>query len=483
MRARDSRRELWIRVPLLLAGCCVLGSAFLARLFLGRVLGLGLIRVLLGLAGAALISIGARASTRLVARFDLGILVGGIMFLLVDAVMRLLCPLPGPGNAEWAGNPGSELTLVSDPDQFQSIHRYNPIGFRGPPVSLIRKTRQRVVCIGDSWTEGIGADEDQTWPAVLQAQLNKGDCDVVNLGDSGAEPDRYLEILAKVGIPLQPTHVIVCIIPSDLLGGPDIPPDLVVRTEFDDPFRERGNWLRNMVVATFPGWTYLIDRTQGRWGARVGAFWPEWDYAHEISMTREVAFRSRVTMFRARQLVAERRQFVSLACLRAAREGRFNGARIISEVARPHAAFACRVSDMGVAEDDLRAATLAWIRWYADTCRNHQAIPILLFFPEAGLVGNSPVGPVEDEFFIDVRSVVKDHSLRDLLESTCEECNVQFLDCTPELQAYRGTERLYLRYDGHPTAAAYLLAGKYVAQSISISKVNSGTSATRDRSP
>ena len=94
------------------------------------------------------------------------------------------------GSGEWAGPPRTTMKLISSPDQIESIHRYHNLGFRGEEIAIFKRTDQRIICIGDSWTEGIGANESQTWPAVLATNLPSSQYEVINLGDAGATPER-----------------------------------------------------------------------------------------------------------------------------------------------------------------------------------------------------------------------------------------------------------------------------------------------------
>ncbi len=459
----EKRRDRVIRAPLLVAGSLLIAASVLADPLFDTWHGLGVRHAVLLAAGFGILFLGVRVSLATVAKLNLALFAAVSVIVAVDMAIRLTCPIPPVGAGEWAGTPGTSVQLISAPDKFQATHRYNAIGFRGPEVSPTRTTGRRIICIGDSWTEGIGATEEQTWPAVVQKELSTQDCEVINLGDSGSSPDRYLEILTQVGIPLAPTHAIVCLIPSDLMDGPIVPTGLTVRTQIHDAFRARGDGLKNGAARLLSGWTYLWDRSRGRWSTRRGRFWEQWDQRRDLSMIDLVMCRERVSRHRARELVEQRLATISPACIEAARKGEFNGARIVLEVVVPHASFAARVQDMGIAADDLSSATRAWIQSYAEHCRNQQIVPLIVLFPEAGLVSDAPVGPADDVHLANRPLMTQDNSISKLLASICREVDVKFLDCTPALRAYQGGEPLFLRYDGHPTARAYDIAGRSIA--------------------
>lgn len=463
----EKRKELVVRAPLLVVGSFLIAASVLADPLFDTWHRLGPRHAVLLAVGLATLLIGKRLSLVIVAKMNLALFAAVAVVITVDVAIRLTSPIPPAGAGEWAGTPSTSVQLISAPDKFQATHRYNAIGFRGPEVSPRPTTDRRIICIGDSWTEGIGATEEQTWPAVVQKELTPQSCEVINLGDSGSAPDRYLEILTQVGIPLAPTHAIVCLIPSDLMDGPVVPAGLSVRTQIHDAFRERGSGLKNGAARLLSGWTYLWDRAHGRWSTRRGRFWEQWDQRRDLSMVDLVMCRERVSRHRARELVEQRMTKISPACIEAARKGEFNGARIVLEVVVPHASFAARVPDMGIAADDLSSATRAWVQSYAEHCRNHQIVPLIVLFPEAGLVSDAPVGPADDEHLASHPQMTHDNSISELLASICLESNVKYFDCTPALRAYQGGERLFLRYDGHPTARAYEIAGRYVARVLS----------------
>ena len=103
-------------------------------------------------------------------------------------LVRLRLPVPEKGYGVWAAYLGSSIERSSRPDGVRVVHRYNRYGFRGDDFD-IRTSRPRVVAVGDSYTEGIGVEEEESWPAVLADRLSPdGDVEVLNLGDAGSAP-------------------------------------------------------------------------------------------------------------------------------------------------------------------------------------------------------------------------------------------------------------------------------------------------------
>jgi len=74
-------------------------------------------------------------------------------------------------------------------------------GFRNQTVL----EKYDVVVLGDSFTEGSGISDDQTWPVLF---AKKNNCNAYNLGMSAGSPLTYLETLKKFGLALSPKSVI-----------------------------------------------------------------------------------------------------------------------------------------------------------------------------------------------------------------------------------------------------------------------------------
>jgi lysophospholipase L1-like esterase len=385
------------------------------------------------------------------------------MLAATDPIIRHAQAVPGPGYGRRAELPGSVLSVVSHPDGFSAVHRYNNLGFRGGDFSVTPLKRVRIGCVGDSYTEGVGAQEDQTWPAVVAKELAAADVEVLNLGTAGARPADYARIVDTAAIPLRPTHVIVCFNTNDLARGPGIPPRLGVPDGFGNPFLDDRRWIVRPFARLFPGWLYLIDRSRGRWPQRRGMYWRHFDA--EKQALPEVALRERVSPGRARAIVSQRRRDLSPLCLQAAANDRFNSWMLVAELVRPYVLYAARLDQMSIAEEDVCEATRQWLSWYAGTCRSHRIEPWLLYFPLPPLVRDAPYGSLSEARLADRPRVVGDHSVANLLMRLCQEFGVGFIDVTDVLRRH-ADENLYLRYDAHPTARAYELAGQTVAREL-----------------
>ena len=140
-----------------------------------------------------------------------------------------------PGAAGlWPPNFNEELTLGPVPYRVVA----NADGFRGPP--LRRKGEVfRVVCIGDSLTEGFYVDNPYTYPASMQRALDElgHEVEVINAGRGGGSIDRFIGIFEQAVRPLEPDLIVITWVNNDpwelgLKGfQPDRPtgPDTLIR--------------------------------------------------------------------------------------------------------------------------------------------------------------------------------------------------------------------------------------------------------------
>lgn len=109
-------------------------------------------------------------------------------------------------------------TAVSyDTPEFHFQVRVNNLGFRGEDRSIGKTHRFRIVVLGDSYTFGWGVDNQDTWPKVLEDDLQKEgtDAEVFNLGQPNAYPSQYAEIAQRAIPLLKPDLVIVALNQGD----------------------------------------------------------------------------------------------------------------------------------------------------------------------------------------------------------------------------------------------------------------------------
>jgi lysophospholipase L1-like esterase len=163
-----------------------------------------------------------------------------VVGVLQEVVYRLAFPFPEVMNfnrnnyvnvflsdarAEEARRDGSRNMILradSDPDGYSFNHTLNLYGFRGPTFALSpSKDRPRVVFVGDSFVEGMGAADGDTIPAQFGAMVGGArKVEVINLGVSGTGLREYTRLVRDSLHVLHPASVFVVIYANDLPAPP-----------------------------------------------------------------------------------------------------------------------------------------------------------------------------------------------------------------------------------------------------------------------
>lgn len=115
--------------------------------------------------------------------------------------------------------PGTDYFHESPYKDFQVSVRVNREGFRGPEVNLVKSPGTfRIFSLGDSFTFGLGVENDETYPALLEVELNQGTkngqrYEVINGGVPGYNLAHYYLVLKHRVLRYNPDLVVVGILP------------------------------------------------------------------------------------------------------------------------------------------------------------------------------------------------------------------------------------------------------------------------------
>jgi lysophospholipase L1-like esterase len=115
-----------------------------------------------------------------------------------------------------AREPGSSMEFRTA--EFRHVYEMNSDGLRDLQRELqVQEGVQRIVVLGDSFTEGVGADRHEAWPAVLQDLLAQSGrrVEVLNAGVSASDPFFCHHLLRERMLRYAPDLVIVAINESD----------------------------------------------------------------------------------------------------------------------------------------------------------------------------------------------------------------------------------------------------------------------------
>jgi lysophospholipase L1-like esterase len=160
--------------------------------------------------------------------------------------------------------------------------RTNALGLRGGPVLPKREGVLRIVVLGDSITAGAYVEEDETYPALVEAKLHAAgiECEVINAGMPGAGLFQMLNILSDVGLLLEPVMVVIGLYLNDAAESHYFrPPEGLLA---DSGLAER---LARMRLVSELG-----DRAEQQWTALTGRAFPARDGNPDAWRTDRAAF-------------------------------------------------------------------------------------------------------------------------------------------------------------------------------------------------
>ena len=111
-------------------------------------------------------------------------------------------------------------TFLVDHSEFQYIYHTNSFGLREKKESFTGDSSVfKILALGDSYTEGVGAPADSTWPSFLETYLNRktnGSVEVYNAGVSGSDPFYNYKMLETSLVDLKPDLVIQAFNSTDM---------------------------------------------------------------------------------------------------------------------------------------------------------------------------------------------------------------------------------------------------------------------------
>ncbi|MDP6909482.1 MAG: hypothetical protein QF371_08250, partial [Flavobacteriales bacterium] len=95
-----------------------------------------------------------------------------------------------------------DATVVTDHGEFSYTNHSNELGIFEKTTFIKDTDNLRIITLGDSFTEGIGAPYDSAWPRALEARISEllpkhRNVQVYNAGVSGSDPILNYMMLKK----------------------------------------------------------------------------------------------------------------------------------------------------------------------------------------------------------------------------------------------------------------------------------------------
>jgi len=369
--------------------------------------------------------------------------------------------------------------------EFSVDVQLNPLGFREPRLPSPKPPGTvRIVALGDSFAQGYGVEDNQSWPRRLEVLLDARDPrshEVVNLGVPGANPADYLGYLRDPGLAYQPDVVLVMVMENDVQ-------DRWVQEEFGV---QRTSELladaRRAVLTPPPSWTRIPK-------AVFPALYPFlWDRLHTLRPEPRpaAAADSRAASTDARIAPPPAGTAEAILLILADRFGRREAvegalARMPAgrlDAFRPVLEGTASLDDDAASENYLRIMALVQPRLFADAAllpprydaawddvkrqlrrivalaRRNGARPLLVFAPAAQQVTPAARRYLESLGFVWDERTLTDTTFADRLRALARSEGVPFVNLLPLLRRRRD-DGLYSPMDGHwtPTGNAVVAA-------------------------
>jgi lysophospholipase L1-like esterase len=109
--------------------------------------------------------------------------------------------------------------------EFEYEFKTNDLGIRYPRITPEKSPGDtRVLLIGDSFTEGVGVEADETFGANIENHYNslsRGEVQFINAGLGGEGPPKFWRVFSNVGLLLDPDGLLICLYANDLMDTPE----------------------------------------------------------------------------------------------------------------------------------------------------------------------------------------------------------------------------------------------------------------------
>jgi len=113
--------------------------------------------------------------------------------------------------------PNAVMTVHYGP--FPYVITTNSLGMRSRDIEMQKpKNSVRIMCVGDSITDGFFIDNEDTYPMLLEKELlqNQYNVQVLNAARGGCSIDRQYAVYRKLGKRLNPDMVILTFVTNDI---------------------------------------------------------------------------------------------------------------------------------------------------------------------------------------------------------------------------------------------------------------------------
>jgi hypothetical protein len=375
----------------------------------------------------------------------------GLLFLVVllvfqEIILRIVFPIPELSNFDRANYiPGTEKGMKfpfyrnskwvweSELDtNHQFVHQLNQYGFRDDEWKTEKPTdKKRILIIGDSFTEGIMAEQDQTVKSGFIQKDKDGAYKVLNLGIMGVGMNSYLRLATDAISIFKPDVVCLLLYSNDISNKkPIIPNDQLVAEKYnyftprlleiyrqiqgDSPIPFRFDWKKKSFLPS-------IKEKNFPWFGRE-----ELMVKHTTNEVRNAMVEGKVNPFKLNQILREKAGLLNQPQL----EEAFNYLKKLEQ------------------EQDVQFL-IAYIP------ARHQVTNYYYQFDKAFCKKDCPEQ-------LDL-TVLAYNQHQKYLENLCKNNQLDFINFTSTIQTEESkNQHMYWNYDDHMKGKGYLLLGNHL---------------------
>lgn len=316
----------------------------------------------------------------------------------------------------------------------------------------------RVFLLGDSFTEGVGVEADQTFSALLEKHFGDkmgNDIRFINGGMTGTGPLQYWRVFENVGLIYDPDAVLVCLFADDVSNMPsNLTRDMLYR-RFEEPDR-RG--IKKYIHDFFPRiYTILWKAQKARiYRSRAGT-------SDFVTLVSEKARKRGIS----EEKIQKWTRALSSNLVTAVNRGEFNGAILSIALLRPQYWTDSLDIDTPRAEKKYEAMILVLNELLQNTSQEKIKLAIL-FFPLYWQYDPSTYRSTNPWIVagakINERWLHRDSEFQVRIARWAGDNSVPFLDLTPVFrQAIKHNSALNWRLNGHWNASGHAVASRAIA--------------------
>lgn len=322
----------------------------------------------------------------------------------------------------------------------------NSLGLRDREIAIDKEDQFRILCFGDSWTEGFGVDVAFSWPKKLEVLLNDSlsrNIEVINCGQKGRYTTDYLNYMKRVVPLLKPDLILVGVLQLD---------DLAQMSQNNySPYANDEPTIAEAVIYAFKNYSLALMK---------GLLDQESPENIDIVEFRKNAVKERLTEMSP--LTLKQYHFLSDTVRQLYESGNLNPSLLIYSVELSYRQI--------VYNTPHHPSTLEAVQNFSNDLQSMKALSgkydsdfmmINLPTPEfTGHLTERTPNDVLSEYFLE------NNHVDSIYRSVAAQHKIPYMELTDHFRALEEKNKYFYRFDGHPTAAGYNEIAQFIGQQL-----------------